>query len=217
MGQTQKLFRGEAGEIREALSVHEGITFQQNPFDFFVVLARYKFAVRQLNKTDSVLDAGCGLGYGSVFLSEFAGQVVGGDVDEELVERNQKAYQDINNLEFQKLDLLADKVRLNPFDAVISMDVIEHFDESKANRVAKNLAWLTKDSGFAVVGTPNIASQEFASQRRKESHPKEYGPDEFKGLLGKYFSRVFLFSMTDEMVSTSFPKMSWYLMALCVK
>ena len=37
-------------------------------------------------------------------------------------------------------------------------------------------------------------------------------------LLQEYFfQRVFLFSMTDEVVSLSFPKMAWYLMAICVK
>lgn len=215
--QKQKLFRSENGGIREALNTFEGIAFQEDPLDFFIVLARYKFAVRQLKKTDVVLDAGCGPGYGAVFLSEFAGRVVGGDVDAELVRRNREVYSKVPNLSFEEINLLDRELSCDPFDAVVSMDVIEHFSEEQADGVVANYARLTKDDGFALIGTPNIASRQYASQRRLDSHPKEYDPEEFVALLERYYSRVFLFSMTDEAVSTGFPKMAWYLMALCVK
>jgi 2-polyprenyl-3-methyl-5-hydroxy-6-metoxy-1,4-benzoquinol methylase len=215
--QQQKLFRTQTGGIREALSTFEGIAFQEDPLDFFIVLARYKFAIRQLKKTDVVLDAGCGPGYGAVFLSKFAGRVVGGDVDAELVQRNQKAFSNVPNLSFKELDLQDSELDCEPFDVVVSMDVIEHFEEDQADGVVANYARLTKDKGFALIGTPNIASRQFASQRRLDSHPKEYSPEEFTALLERHYSRVFLFSMTDEAVSTGFPKMAWYLMALCVK
>jgi 2-polyprenyl-3-methyl-5-hydroxy-6-metoxy-1,4-benzoquinol methylase len=214
--QHQKLFRTSDGQIKEMLSHLEGISFQENPLDFFILLARYKFAARLIKKKMSVLDAGCGQGAGTLFLSKFAAHITGGDFDKALVERNNDTYKDIENINFKFLDLLTDTIE-NQYDVVVSMDVIEHFTKEQTEIVAQNYAALTKDGGFAIIGTPNIASAPYASERRKQSHLHEFEPAEFEDLLRKNFKNVFLFSMTDEVVSLSFPKLAWYLMALCVK
>lgn len=217
MSQGQYLFRQEDGEIKEAFTQIEGVSFKENPLELFILLARYKFAARLLEKNADVLDAGCGLGLGSVFLSKFSQHVTGIDFDQEMIQRNRNQYSDIPNLSFDFLDLTATPSDLKKFNTVVSLDVIEHFEEEKIPLVVNSLHKLTADNGFAIIGTPNIASQPYASTRRKESHLHEFEPDEFKNLLKSYFKNVFLFSMTDEVVSLSFNKMAWYLMALCTK
>ena len=217
MSQGQYLFRPEDGEIKEAFTQIEGVSFKENPLELFILLARYKFAARLLEKNADVLDAGCGLGLGSVFLSKFSQHVTGIDFDQEMIQRNRNQYSDIPNLSFDFLDLTATPSDLKKFNTVVSLDVIEHFEEEKIPLVVNSLHKLTADNGFAIIGTPNIASQPYASTRRKESHLHEFEPDEFKNLLKSYFKNVFLFSMTDEVVSLSFNKMAWYLMALCTK
>lgn len=213
-----KLFRDNEGRlIKPLLSPIEGISFRESPLDFFILLARYKFAARLLKKKDHVLDAGCGHGHGSVFLSHFASRVTGADADQELVANNAAENHKTANLDFTCLNLLDIADHTTTYDVVVSMDVIEHFSKDKTDIVAQNYAHLTKDSGFAIIGTPNIASQPFASQRRRMSHIHEFGPDDFEALLSKYFKNVFLFSMTDELVSTSFNKMAWYFIAVCTK
>ncbi len=214
--QHQKLFRTSDGEIKEMLSHLEGISFQESPLDFFILLARYKFAARLIKKNMSVLDAGCGQGSGTLFLSKFAARVTGGDFDRALVERNNAAYKNIPNVDFKFLDLLNPAIE-NQYDSVVSMDVIEHFSKEQTEIIAKNYSRLTKEGGYAIIGTPNIASAPYASERRKQSHLHEFEPAEFQDLLSRHFKNVFLFSMTDEVVSLSFPKLAWYLMALCVK
>ncbi len=72
-----KLFRDAEGNIKSLLNEAEGISFQESPLDFFILLARYKFAAKLLKKTDTVADIGCGHGLGSIFLSKFAKQVTG--------------------------------------------------------------------------------------------------------------------------------------------
>jgi len=79
------LFRDKAGDPKKMLSFEEGISFRESPLDFFILLARYKFASRFIKKTHKVLDMGCGKGYGSVFLASCAKAVVGGDYDKELI------------------------------------------------------------------------------------------------------------------------------------
>jgi len=62
------LFRDESGELQEILNEYHGYTFTQNPFDFFIILARYKFAARLSDKNMLVADVGCGHGRGSIML-----------------------------------------------------------------------------------------------------------------------------------------------------
>lgn len=212
-----RLFRDETGNVKDMLTPVEGISYRESPLDFFILLARYKFAARFLKKHHRVLDAGCGRGAGSVMMTRFAGEVVGGDFDQDLVNANGEEYKDVPNLSFDRIDLLDISGKEAAFDVVVSMDVIEHFVEQDTETVASNYARLLKDDGFAVIGTPNVASRPYASQRRLDTHPFEFTPQQFEDLLNRHFKQVFLFSMTDEVVSTSFPQLSWYLMALCVK
>ena len=126
----QKLFRDEAGDVKAMLGNIEGISFQENPLEFFIHLARYKFAARLLRKHHSVIDVGCGKGMGSVFLSKFANDVVGADFDKDLLSFNEKEFSKVHNLSFKHLDLMnVDKNNFMQYDVVVSMDVIEHFPQ----------------------------------------------------------------------------------------
>ena len=213
--QKETLFRNSKGEIKQLFSDLEGVSYKENPFDIFMILARYKFASRFIKKKHKVLDAGCGTGIGSQFLSKYSNFVTAGDYDKNIINQNKSEYK---NIKFKYLDLLnIDNTLKNKFDVVVSMDVIEHFELDKIKRVTDNYAKLLSNQGFAVIGTPNIASRLYASERRKTIHPHEFSAEEFENALNKSFKNVFLFSMTDEIVSTQFPKLSWYLIALCTK
>jgi 2-polyprenyl-3-methyl-5-hydroxy-6-metoxy-1,4-benzoquinol methylase len=214
----QKLWRDEKGDVKPFFGNIEGISFQEHPLEFFILLARYKFAARMLRKHHSVIDVGCGKGMGSVLLSKFANTVVGADFDRDLLSFNEKEFSKVNNLSFKHLDLMnVDKIHCAQYDVVVSMDVIEHFPQKDIPIVVKNYASLIKEGGFAVIGTPSIASRPYASQRRLDTHPFEFNPKEYEEALKSGFSNVFIFSMTDENVSTAFSDLAWYLIAICVK
>ena len=214
----QNLFRNPDGSVRNVLENVEGIVFNENPLDFFIILARYKFGTRFIKKTNKVIDVGCGHGLGSVFLSKYANLIIGADQDKELVNKNTSNYKKIKNLQFKHFDLLKpSKSSFNKFDVVISMDVIEHFNKKKLGTVVDSYYNLLNSDGFAIIGTPNIASRPYASQRRIDTHEFEFTRDEFEKTLLKKFKNVFIFSMTDEVVSTSFPNMAWFFIAICTK
>ena len=215
---SQNLFRNSDGSIRNILKNIEGIAFNENPLDFFIILARYKFGTRFIKNNNKVIDVGCGHGLGSVFLSKYANSVIGADQDNDLVETNNSNYKNIKNLQFKHFDLLKpSKSFSNKFDVVISMDVIEHFNKEKLGTVVNSYYNLLNSEGFAIIGTPNIASRPYASQRRLDTHEFEFTRDEFEKTLLKKFKNVFVFSMTDEVVSTSFPNMAWFFIAICTK
>jgi 2-polyprenyl-3-methyl-5-hydroxy-6-metoxy-1,4-benzoquinol methylase len=210
------LFRDEQGGVRAHLTDAEGPTFRENPLDFLILLARYKFAARLVDSTDRVLDAGSGHGLGSVFLRPFCTSVVGADADEALIEHARNEYGDLDRLSFEVADLRAPRTD-EPFDAIVCMDVIEHLSVPDGRKMLESFHGAMQPGGLLVIGTPNARSAEFASKRRTATHEHEYGHGEFKAALADVFGRSMMFSMTDESVSTGFGELAWYLMGVCVR
>ena len=69
------------------------------------------------------------------------------------------------------------------------MDVIEHFKKQKLGTVVDSYYNLLNSDGFAIIGTPNIASRPYASQRRLDTHEFEFTRDEFEKTLLKKFKK----------------------------
>ena len=108
------------------------------------------------SKHDRVLDAGCGSGTISQFLSLHAGEVIGVDSNPSAISYARSAY-DAPNLEFrlgQFEDLIADK----PFDRIYCIEVIEHLYENQAADVLSLFHRVTNPSGQLLLTTPNYRS-----------------------------------------------------------
>ncbi len=113
-------------------------------------LAAYRYALpRAAGK--SVLDAGCGEGYGAVMLAEVARRVLGVDREEPLAvarERYRAAA-----LEFRPLDLMQLPALGERFDLVVSFQVIEHLPDPSG--FLRGLADRVAPGGTLIVTTPN--------------------------------------------------------------
>tara|TARA_Y100000034_G_scaffold72127_1_gene86982 strand:+ start:4510 stop:4785 length:276 start_codon:yes stop_codon:yes gene_type:complete len=57
---------------------------------------RYEFANRYVNKNDTVLDAACGIGYGSAILAKKAGEVLSADCSSEAINYCKKHWDNSN-------------------------------------------------------------------------------------------------------------------------
>jgi 2-polyprenyl-3-methyl-5-hydroxy-6-metoxy-1,4-benzoquinol methylase len=107
-------------------------------------------------KHDRVLDAGCGSGTISHFLSLHAGEVIGIDSNPSAIEYASGAYK-APNLQFrlgQFDDLAGDK----PFDKIYSIEVIEHLYEHQVADVLSMFHKLTNPGGQLFLTTPNYRS-----------------------------------------------------------
>lgn len=78
----------------------------------------------------------------------------------------------------------------------------------------RNMVKSLEPMGMLILGTPNLTSQVYASAPSKEGHINCKSHVELRDLMAKYFTRVLIFSMNDEMVHTGYGPMAHYLFAI---
>lgn len=192
------------------------------------MLARYKFAAKMLSQCNSILEVGCGDGFGSVtFLSDTKAQrIVCLDYYAPLIEhaRNDlypalvKARpKDAHRISFGTRDFFNGSGQRNQFEGLVSLDCIEHIDPKRSYEFIGRMADSLVDHGIAVVGTPNALAAQYASPHSKIGHVNLLSPDQLREELSKKFKTVFLFSMNDELVHCGFDKLGHYILAVAVK
>ena len=107
-------------------------------------------------KHDRVLDAGCGSGTISHFLSCHAGDVVGIDSNPSAITYARDTYK-ASNLQFrlgQFDDLIVDK----PFDRIYCIEVVEHLYEHQVAEILSLFRELTNPGAQLFLTTPNYRS-----------------------------------------------------------
>jgi 2-polyprenyl-3-methyl-5-hydroxy-6-metoxy-1,4-benzoquinol methylase len=183
--------------------------FQTNTLQVLIKLSRYKFAARLLKKTDKVLEVGSGTGVGAMFLSQHAAHVTGLEIRPHEYEAACAVTANVKNVQFQ-LQSLFDYDLNRQHDAVVSLDVIEHFSEADGHRFVGRIAQHCKPTGTVIIGTPSLHSLPYQSKYSQAAHIKCYDQHELVSLMDNYFGRTFAFSMNDEVVHTGNPKLAWY-------
>jgi 2-polyprenyl-3-methyl-5-hydroxy-6-metoxy-1,4-benzoquinol methylase len=93
-------------------------------------LKRYQFA-RQFVKGMTVLDSGCGEGYGSCLLSEDATCVYGIDKDKIVIEQARQRYSNAKVC-FLAMDVVRTDFPSAMFDVVVSFEILEHLPDHHA-------------------------------------------------------------------------------------
>jgi len=107
-------------------------------------------------KHDRVLDAGCGSGTISYFLSRHAGDVVGIDSNPSAISYARTTY-NTPNLEF-RLGQFEDLRGAKPFDRIYCIEVIEHLFERQVAGILSLFYKLTNPGGQLFLTTPNYQS-----------------------------------------------------------
>lgn len=147
-------------------------------------LKRYEFA-RPHCVGKRVLDAGCGVGYGSAFLGASARTVLGVDVSGEAIDYAAARYGG-GNVEFAVGDLEQLERDDAEFDAVVAFEVIEHLPQPE--RFVAEARRVLKADGVLVVSTPR--SEQGDERPENPFHEREFDRDEFERLLRGSFGRV---------------------------
>jgi 2-polyprenyl-3-methyl-5-hydroxy-6-metoxy-1,4-benzoquinol methylase len=143
---------------------------------------RYEFAIQQVvarNRTKSVLDVGCGVGYGSAMLAEVVDQVTSIEKDDEAREIFEEHWKH-PNIDFCQTDFL-DFDCQGKYDAIVCFEFIEHvafFDEA--------IARFSKWSDFLIISTPNEEVRPHLQEPVNPFHFRHFRPSELQEVLEKH-------------------------------
>lgn len=150
-------------------------------------LKRYEFALTWSTGVE-VLDAGCGVGYGSALLAERARRVVGVDRDAGAL-RYARSHYLAPGLEFLEADLLDLPLQSASFDLVCAFETIEHVSDARA--FLGEVARVLRTDGALIASTPRVDR----TTRRPENpfHAVELSAPDFERLLAERFASVQLY------------------------
>lgn len=153
-----------------------------------------------------VIDAGCGIGYGSAHLAmNGALSVVAIDISDDAMAEAKRLYRR-DNLRFIKGDVerLAEIADLGgPFDVGVNFENIEHL--ANPTRFLAGVKELLTSEGTFVVSTPNgeLTERDETGNIKNQFHLKEFTMDEFREMLGQFFGSTEFFGQwkTSEMLA----------------
>lgn len=186
-----------------------------DPIHLAFVLSRYKFVARMLTGKSKVLEIGCGDAIGTPIVAQFVGKILAIDIDEKIIRSDKKRLANFQNIRFDVMDFrksYPEKI----FDAVYGIDVIEHIDDHLNDVFMRHICACLKGIGVCIIGTPNISFDKYASAASRANHINLHSFSSLQKLLSAHFENVFMFSMSDEVIHTSFAPMAHYLFGLGV-
>jgi len=152
-------------------------------------LARYCFAEALVGQK-RVLDAGCGLAYGSARLARRAEEVFALDNAFDPLREVREQYEPAG-VRFAQGDVTSLPFRSGSFDVVVAFEVIEHLEDWRG--FLAEVERVLEPSGQLIVSTPNRL---YYGETRSEPnlyHVHEFDYEEFQSELQKFFPHVTIF------------------------
>lgn len=148
-------------------------------------------------KDKSVLDYGCGSGYGTDFMAENTSKdVVGYDIDRDTIKYAKKFFAKEKNISFTT------KLPNKKFDIITSFQVVEHLTKKQLIEYFTYISQHLTPNGHFYLTTVN---QNITSYNLKTPtfsfHEIEYNPDSLKKLIQPYFSKVNIIGQIDKQVA----------------
>jgi 2-polyprenyl-3-methyl-5-hydroxy-6-metoxy-1,4-benzoquinol methylase len=188
-------------------------TYISDPRRVCFMLSRYKFCAKLLSGKGSVLEIGCGDAFGTPLVAQDVDKILAVDWDAQLAKSNNQRLSVFKNCTFKQHNIVAAPPDGN-FDAAYTLDCIEHVDQKDEDAFIRHACANLSDDGTLIVGTPNVASEAYASESSKVGHINLKDAAGLKELLSRYMKTVMIFSMNDEVVHTGFHPMAHYLFAV---
>jgi len=150
--------------------------------------------VSQFVNNMSILDFGCGGGYGTEFLSRFTSKkTVGYDVSHVAINAAKSFFSTPSHLHFTYV-LPQDR-----FDVVTSFQVVEHIEPRDLPEYFKTLCSHLQSNGTIFIATPNKNRTSYRLKRPiMPFHKTEYTPETFETLLRQYFHHVTVLGQIDQ-------------------
>lgn len=160
------------------------------------MLLRYYFALK-LTKGKSVLDTCCGCGWGSYLLSYNSTQVVGIDMNQDLIDFADSNWNNAN-LSFQQNDIMSLTFPDNSFDIAVGMESIEHFTKDDGEKYIREVARVIKPGGHLILSShfANTSEEAISVCSKVPAHLHIWTKEDINNLISHFFSHVSFFDST---------------------
>jgi 2-polyprenyl-3-methyl-5-hydroxy-6-metoxy-1,4-benzoquinol methylase/spore coat polysaccharide biosynthesis protein SpsF (cytidylyltransferase family) len=145
------------------------------------VAFHYELARPHLTPGMKVLDLACGTGHGLRLVAGSVREAHGGDVDPEVIEQA-RAATSAPNVSFHVVDAMSTGFPDAAFDAVLSMETVEHVD---GERFLDELHRVTAPGGLLIMSTPQNRQGHIPVTA---SHEREYSLEQAVDLVGRRFA-----------------------------
>jgi 2-polyprenyl-3-methyl-5-hydroxy-6-metoxy-1,4-benzoquinol methylase len=212
--QYEALIGLKKGKGLTSLGIMNNQVWHDDPRRLVFTLSRYKFVAKLLSGKQHVLEVGCGDAFASRIVKQEVRNLTVLDFDPIFVADIQDRADPKWPMQAAVHDMLSGPYP-GSFDAMYSLDVLEHIDQAKENLFVENMICSLSAQGVLIVGMPSLESQTHASVQSKLGHVNCKSGKDLRALFERYFHNVFLFSMNDEVVHTGFSPMAHYLIAVC--
>jgi ubiquinone/menaquinone biosynthesis C-methylase UbiE len=150
---------------------------------------RYAFAAK-LAGNAVVLDAACGEGYGTAFLSSVCKHIWGVELDAEAVRNASAKYAQRSNLQFVQGTVTALPFESESFDLVVSFETIEHIDQQSQGHMLREFSRVLKPEGLLLLSSPNKALHSERQPHANPYHIHELYGDELATRIAERFTQT---------------------------
>ena len=181
---------------------------------YLYCFSRYKFVSRILKNKKNVAEFGSSEGFCSPIVAKSVKKLTLIDNFIPFVEEGKKFIKRFKNIKFLLQDFY-DLNSKNKFDAIYSLDTLEHLDKKKDSFFFKAIIKNLTKNGVCIIGMPTLEYQKYTNKINKIGHINCKTESELRKICDKYFYNTFIFTMNDEIISTGFSKMSTYIFAIC--
>jgi 2-polyprenyl-3-methyl-5-hydroxy-6-metoxy-1,4-benzoquinol methylase len=188
--------------------------WHDDPRRLVFTLSRYKFVAKLLSGKLRALEVGCGDAFASRIVKQEVQSLTVLDFDPIFIADIEARADEQWPMQAKVHDMLEGGYP-EKFDAIYSLDVLEHIEQANEIQFIENIISSLDDNGVLIVGMPSLESQSHASIQSKIGHVNCKSGKDLKALFDKYFHNVFLFSMNDEVVHTGFRPMAHYVIVVC--
>lgn len=192
--------------------------YRSDPRHLVFTLSRYKFVSKLLQGKKTVLELGGGDTFSAPILLQEIEELDVVDFEPHVINTVEEYHdkETIDRINFIIADFTKEIQYKKKYDAVISLDAIEHIELSMENVYLNNIVNALHEDGICIIGTPNKTASAYANPQAAITHINLKDAADLRAIGDTYFKNSFLFSMNDEVVHTGFSPMAHYLFILGV-
>ncbi|NQT46449.1 MAG: class I SAM-dependent methyltransferase [Candidatus Omnitrophica bacterium] len=146
------------------------------------MVSRYIFSIRYI-KNKTVLDSGCGFGWGSYLVCNYPEKIISIDLNEKALDFA-KSHWDDKKLHFLKCSLLNIDSLNETFDVILGMEIIEHLSSKDGETYLYQCFRNLTDGGILILSSffPDLRKESEKAEKRNKFHLKIFTKQEIKKL-----------------------------------